>query len=453
MDGANVTATAGTYLFTAGNTGGGNSSFILDNGTLNANGREVLNAYGAAGTTTINGGLFICNGFKVTQTSTGTGGTLNLNGGTLRLNRLYGDANTSTINFNGGILQARIDRSDFIDTTITNARVQVGGAVIDSNGVNITIPEALLEDSGSVGGGLTKIGTGSLTLTAANTYTGPTLVNEGRLIVNADHTNATGEVTVGDAIGDPNSAILGGTGSIPGAVTLDDDGAVAPGAVAGSSIGTLTASSGISGSGSLMAEVDGATADKLIVGGTLDISAMKLDLSVVNDPTESVYVIVDASSAITGAEFAAVTGVPAGYSVVYNYDDGVDAHNIAITGGAVTDLFVNWAENTHGLAGEDALPGADPDKDGLSNLVEYALGLNPNASSQPPGTFSTGILSFNKGEVAKGDSKIAYQIESSTNLVSWEIAEAAVDGADSISFTLPTGQSKEFARLKITKLP
>jgi autotransporter-associated beta strand protein len=197
MDGANITATSGTYLFTAGNTGGGNSSFILDSGTFNANGREVLNAYGAAGTTTINGGLFICNGFKVTQNT----GILNLNGGTLRLNRLYGDANTSTIKFNGGTLQARVDRSDFIDTTITNALVQAGGAVIDSNSVNITIPEGLLEDSGSPGGGLTKLGAGSLTLTGANTYTGATSVTAGILALVGGSQKSPITVDSGAALG------------------------------------------------------------------------------------------------------------------------------------------------------------------------------------------------------------------------------------------------------------
>jgi autotransporter-associated beta strand protein len=197
MDGANVTATSGTYLFTAGNTGGGNSNFILDSGTFDANGREVLNAYGAAGTTTINGGLFICNGFKVTQNT----GILNLNGGTLRLNRLYGDGNTSTINFNGGTLQARVDRNDFIDTTITNALVQAGGAVIDSNSVNIIIPEALLEDSGSTGGGLTKLGAGSLTLTGANTYTGATSVTAGTLALVGGSQKSPITVDSGSALG------------------------------------------------------------------------------------------------------------------------------------------------------------------------------------------------------------------------------------------------------------
>ncbi|MGF2656313.1 autotransporter outer membrane beta-barrel domain-containing protein [Serratia marcescens] len=74
-------------------------------------------------------------------------------------------------------------------------------------------------------GGLTKEGGGTLVLTGANTYSGPTLVNQGRLAVN-------GSVT--SAVSVQNGGIVGGSGTV-GSLTARDGGTVAP----GNSIGTL----------------------------------------------------------------------------------------------------------------------------------------------------------------------------------------------------------------------
>ncbi|WP_298023861.1 autotransporter-associated beta strand repeat-containing protein, partial [uncultured Parasphingopyxis sp.] len=78
---------------------------------------------------------------------------------------------------------------------------------------------------GGVGGGLTKMGTGTFTLSGEGTYTGPTRVNGGSMIVHG--------VIVSDATVNAG-ARLGGSGTV-GAV-ISAGGTLAPGA----SIGTLT---------------------------------------------------------------------------------------------------------------------------------------------------------------------------------------------------------------------
>ncbi|MCX5653707.1 MAG: autotransporter-associated beta strand repeat-containing protein, partial [Planctomycetota bacterium] len=89
--------------------------------------------------------------------------------------------------------------------------------------------------SGAVSGtgSLAKIGTGTLTLSGANTYTGATNITAGTLLVNGTHTDGD-NYTVGD------TGTLGGTGTItlaPGkTVTVQLGGTLAPGA----SVGTLT---------------------------------------------------------------------------------------------------------------------------------------------------------------------------------------------------------------------
>jgi autotransporter-associated beta strand protein len=154
-------------------------------------------------------------------------GTFNLDGGVLTAARIYESNGTvstaynSTFNFNGGTLRAQANTangSTFLQT-LNTANVKVGGAVIDTNGANITIGQALLADPVSTGGGLTKLGAGTLTLSGANTYTGPTLVSAGTLAVAAPFSALTA-TTVNS--GARLQIISGASASSLPAVTLQD---------------------------------------------------------------------------------------------------------------------------------------------------------------------------------------------------------------------------------------
>jgi autotransporter-associated beta strand protein len=122
-----------------------------------------------------------------------TTGTLSLNGGTLALNGFTFSFGLNTIRFNGGTLQARVANPNFMPnvglsvagTSNLTANVQALGAVIDTNNVNITIAEPLLEDPASTGGGITKKSAGILTLGAPSTTTGAAVVEAGGLGVTA----------------------------------------------------------------------------------------------------------------------------------------------------------------------------------------------------------------------------------------------------------------------------
>lgn len=112
---------------------------------------------------------------------------LNLNGGTLTTTGIDFGPHTfvgsTNLNFNGTLVKAAMDNPDFITTTGGDElapAIQTGGALLDSNGHDIGIGTVL---SGS--GPLTKLGAGSLTLTAANTFNGPATVNEGTLLIPA----------------------------------------------------------------------------------------------------------------------------------------------------------------------------------------------------------------------------------------------------------------------------
>jgi len=100
-----------------------------------------------------------------------------------------------------------------------------------------------ITDWGAGGTCLTKVGSGSLTLlSTANSYTGPTTVSSGTLLVNGA---IASPVTV-------NGGTFGGTGTVNNSVTVNSGGTLSPGA----SIGTLTISGNLSLSGNTLVELN-----------------------------------------------------------------------------------------------------------------------------------------------------------------------------------------------------
>ena len=132
-------------------------------------------------------------------------GTVNLDGGTFTVGKVFQGTESasgvinSTFNFNSGILKVlstTTSAASFM-AGLDFAFVKSGGAFIDTNGVaNVIIAQPLLDGTG--GGGLTKQGTGTLTLTGANTYTGATTVNGGKLAITAPY-NAITATTVNNS--------------------------------------------------------------------------------------------------------------------------------------------------------------------------------------------------------------------------------------------------------------
>ena len=155
--------------FNMGN--GGTSSKLVEggNGTLTISGSGLVQLLGSNGNSTFN-----------LATSAGSG-TINLNGGTLSVGGFAkGNSTGSTvINLNGGILQARSNSTNFLGNLAnTTVRVGNGGLTVDTNGFDITIAAPLVANGN---GGLSKTGSGTLTLNGTNTFTGVTTVQSGTL--------------------------------------------------------------------------------------------------------------------------------------------------------------------------------------------------------------------------------------------------------------------------------
>lgn len=106
-------------------------------------------------------------------------GTVNLNGGSITARFVRGGDGTSTFNFNGGTLIFTHFFSQAFED-LTEANILSGGAIINTNGNDVGIAQAL---QGS--GDLTKVGAGILTLSGTNTFTGGLFVEEGTLSISS----------------------------------------------------------------------------------------------------------------------------------------------------------------------------------------------------------------------------------------------------------------------------
>jgi autotransporter-associated beta strand protein len=179
----------------------------INSGNLNLNtGTQIkMNSQGTVGTNIINQNGGSVTFYSDNATTVGGAGdldlqrggsasssnTYNLNGGTLTVPKITA-SNTSgsrVFNLNGGTIKVASSSSSASFFNLGSggiANVRNGGAIINTNGIDVTIPQALTHSNVSgdnaTDGGLLKQGTGALTLTGVNTYTGATTVNAGSLV-------------------------------------------------------------------------------------------------------------------------------------------------------------------------------------------------------------------------------------------------------------------------------
>ena len=255
-------------------------------GTLDTNGNNV--SFGTALPVGTGGLTKAGNGTLTLSVASTYSGNFAVTGGLINFNAASA-LGSGNVTLNGGGLQWATATTTDISAQL--AAVGAGGGTIDTNGNNVSFATGL---SGT--GGLTKTGTGNLTLDSTNTYAGATLVSGGTLQVgDASHAGArlAGSATVGA------SGTLTGHGTVSGSVTNTAGGTVAP----GGSIGTLSISGSYTqGAGStLQVELSPSTGSELAVTGSATLAGT---LSVVADagsyPPGTTYTI--SARAIGGSE-------------------------------------------------------------------------------------------------------------------------------------------------------
>jgi autotransporter-associated beta strand protein len=286
--GGTVNGAAGGSTFFTG--GAANATFINNPGTVSgaAAGFTAFQGGDAGNSTVMNNGATVNgaaggltqfqfgNGGNSTITNTGSttfgagGGTTDFSGSssagsaTLVANSGLNGGAGGTILFSGesdgGTSRVEIFGNGSLDISLHNApapnflslpigSIEGNGDVflganslaIGSNNLNTTFSGVIQDggQNGGVGGSLTKIGSGTLDLTSANTYTGATTINGGVLKVD-------GSITSNTVVN--RHGTLAGTGTVIGNVTNNRSGTVSP----GDAPGTLTVNSYTQMSGSTL---------------------------------------------------------------------------------------------------------------------------------------------------------------------------------------------------------
>ncbi len=188
-------------------------------------------------------------------------------------------------------------------------------------------------------GGLIKLGSGSLTLTADNDYTGLTSIRDGVLLVQGWHSGG-GDYEVGGGIS-AVTPVLGGTGFLQGNVRVWPGADLAP----GGSLGTFTIQGDVTLAGTLAIDLDGAGAgrsDLLQVEGTLDLSGGSLRWAVLSDLDDEAYVFAS-YGLLRGEPFKTLWNLPDGYYLDYHYQGLNQMALVVIPEPAPLHLFIGAA--------------------------------------------------------------------------------------------------------------
>jgi fibronectin-binding autotransporter adhesin len=154
--------------------------------------------------------------------------------------------NTITWQANGGTYPIQSDAGTLTITHTVPDSAPAGYRSLIFSGSGNILMSAAVQDGGCTNS-IIKTGTGTVTLTVANSNTGTNYVSGGTLLVDGTATLGPGTVTVA-------GGSLGGTGTISGAVTIQPGGTLLPGH--SSAVGTLTINSNLTIAGNVFIAVN-----------------------------------------------------------------------------------------------------------------------------------------------------------------------------------------------------
>lgn len=214
---------------------------------------------------------------------------------------------TGTLNIGAAVGQAAVAPGTLSATSV-KLGIGNGQIVFNHTGTNYTFAPVIIGSGAGTRSVLVEAGT--TILTAASTYTGPTLINGGTLAVNGSIASSAVTVNAGGT--------LGGNGTV-GNTTING-GTLAP----GNSIGPLTVNGSLSltAAASYMVEVSPANADHVNVTGTATLGGATVNASfAAGSYVAKKYNILNATGGLGGSTFGSInTNLPQGFKSSLSYD-------------------------------------------------------------------------------------------------------------------------------------
>jgi autotransporter-associated beta strand protein len=350
------------------------------------NGMGFFDSSTAGSATIINTGTL-----NFVDSSTAGNATITNNSGGLTFLRDSGSGGTARFTLNGtGVL----DMSPLTTTGTTVGSIEGDGRIflgsknlaVGGNNLSTTFSGALLDNGfgGGTGGSLTKTGTGTLTLSGANSYTGATAVDGGTLAVN-------GSIASSSSLTVNAGGTLGGNGVVGD--TVINGGTLAP----GSSIGTLTVNGSLTltAASTYLVQVSGTGADKTIVTGTANLGGKVTVDPLARIAATTTYTILTAGT--VGGPFATADFLTAnsfarnarlsyvGNTVLLTVDPGLLSPNLSGTSNINQRNVAAGIDNA--LVGGGAMPAGfnalfGLSGEGLLNALTQASGESATGSQQ-----------------------------------------------------------------------
>ncbi|MDX8493023.1 autotransporter outer membrane beta-barrel domain-containing protein [Mesorhizobium sp. VK22B] len=323
QNGGKVSNTLGYVAYSSGTTG----TVTVDGaGSTWANSGELHVGEFGTGTLTIrNGGIVSAESVEIASQSNSTG-TLNIGAGLGQTAAAPGTLNSPTVVFGKG----------------------TGKIVFNHTASNYVFVPAIS------GAGSVTVEAGTTILAANNTYTGPTTVDDGKLVVNGSIASSFTTVNDGGA--------LGGIGTIGGLI-VNSGGAVAP----GNSIGTLKTTGNVTFNPGSIYQVEvnatgqsdriDATGIAAINGGTVQV----FDASGVY-ALGSHYTLLTAAGGVSGA-FADVTQASPVSTPFLSFGLSYDPYNVYLDIARSAVTFASFGQTPNQMAiggGLDSVPLSSP---------------------------------------------------------------------------------------------